>query len=134
MAILKGKGTSYLLSITGTYTAVPNLLNVSISGEKAETFDTTTLDGSAVKTKSSTGYSEPASISAEAFYDPSNAVFAAWEALIATPAANNVKVTYTDSGPTSKIYSSVGHGIDKNVVPNDGVKATLTCETSGAPT
>lgn len=133
MAILKGKGTSFLLSITGTYTAIPNLLSVSLSGEKAETFDTTVLDGGVAKTKAHTGYSETASISAEAFYDPSNAVFTAWEALIATPAANNVKVTYTDSGPTSKIYSGVGFGIDKSVVPNDGVKATLTCETSGAP-
>jgi len=134
MAKLKGKGTSLLLSITATYTAVPNLLNVSLSGEKAETYDSTTLDGVTFKTKDHTGYSDTANISAEAFYDPSNAVFAAWEALIATPAANNVKVTYTDSGPTSKVYSGVGFGIDKNVVPNDGVKATLTCETSGAPT
>jgi len=135
MAKLKGKGTSFLLSITATYTAVPNLLSVSLSGEKAETYDASTLDQSpAAKVKEHTGYSETASISAEAFYDPSNAVFTAWEALITTPAANNVKVTYTDTSPTSKIYSGVGFGIDKNVVPNDGVKATLTCETSGAPT
>lgn len=133
MAKIKGKGTSFLLSITGTYTAIPNLIDLSISGEKAETYDSTTLDGSVFKTKDPTGYSETATITANAFYDPSNAVFTAWSALISTPAANNVKVTYTDSGPTSAIYSGVGFGIDKNVVANDGVKCTLTCETSGAP-
>lgn len=133
MAKIKGKGTSFLLSITGTYTAIPNLIDVSVSGEKAETYESTTLDGVVYKTKDHTGFSESASISATAFYDPSSAVFTAWNALIATPAANNVKITYTDSGPTSVIYSGVGFGIDKNVVANDGVKATLTCETTGAP-
>lgn len=133
MAKIKGKGTSLLLSITGTYTAIPNLIDVSISGEKAETYDSTTLDGVVYKTKDHTGYSESANISANAFYDPSNAVFTAWNALIATPAANNVKITYTDGTPTSVIYSGVGFGLDKNVVANDGVKATLTCETTGAP-
>lgn len=133
MAKIKGKGTSFLLSITGTYTAIPNLIDLSISGEKAETYDSTTIDGSVYKTKDPTGYSETATITANAFYDPSNAVFTAWNALISTPAANNVKVTYTDSGPTSVVYSGVGFGIDKNVVANDGTKCTLTCETSGAP-
>jgi len=133
MAKIKGKGTSFLLSITGTYTAIPNLIDVNVSGEKAETYDSTTLDGGAYKTKDSTGYSETASINANAFYDPSNAVFTAWNTLISTPASNNVKITYTDSGPTSVIYSGCGFGIDKTVVANDGVKASLTCETSGAP-
>lgn len=133
MAKLKGKGTSLLLSITGTYTAVPNLIDVSLTGEKAETYDSRTLDGSVFLTKDHTGYSSTASIAANAFYDPSNAVFTAWSALISTPAANNVKVTYTDSGPTSVVYSGVGFGIDKTVVGNDGVKCALTCETSGAP-
>jgi len=134
MAKIRGKGTSFLMTVAAAYTAIPNLISVNVSGEKAETYDSTTLDGAVVKTKDHTGYSEAATISAEAFYDPSNAVMAAWEALIATPANNNVKITYTDSGPTSVIYAGVGFGIDKTVVANDGVKATLTCETTGAPT
>lgn len=133
MAKLKGKGTSLLLSIAGTYTAVPNLIDVSLTGEKGETYDSRTLDGGVFLTKDHTGYSATTNIAANAFYDPSNAVFTAWSALISTPAANNVKITYTDTGPTSVIYSGVGFGIDKTIVGNDGVKASLTCETSGAP-
>lgn len=133
MAKIKGKGTVFALSITGTYTAIPNLIDLSISGEKAETYDSTVLGGGAYKTKDPTGYSETATITANAFYDPSDSVFVAWNALIVTPAANNVRVTYTDSTPTAAVYSGVGFGIDKNVVANDGTKCTLTCETSGAP-
>ena len=133
MAKLKGKGTSLLLSIAGTYIAIPNLIDVSITGEKGETYDSRTLDGAVYLTKDHTGYSLPPNIAANAFYDPSNAVFQAWNALMSTPAANNIKITYTDSGPTSAIYSGCGFGMDKTVVGNDGVKCALTCETSGAP-
>lgn len=135
MAKIKGKGTALLLSITGTYTAVPQLTSISVSGEKAETYDSTTLDGGVFKTKDHSGYSETSQISAEGFYDPGNAVHTAWSALISTPPAtsNNVKITYTDSGPTSVIYAGVGFGIDKSVAPGDGTKATFTCESTGAP-
>jgi hypothetical protein len=141
MAKVKSKGTTLLMSISSVYTAIPQLKSLSISGEKSETFDTNTLDGTAFKSKAPTGYVEPCTISADVFYDPQNAVHQAFIALIAAPKTTNFKVTYADSGtdplfsggPTSAIYSGVGFGFDKSASPSDGLSGSMTIETSGAP-
>ena len=64
------KGTALLMEISSVYTAFPQITNLNISGEKAETADTTTLDGSAHKTKMHTGFIDTATITGECFYDP----------------------------------------------------------------
>lgn len=141
MAKVKSKGTALFMSISSVYTAIPQIKSISISGEKSEVFENVTLDGIAFKTKSPTGYVDPCSISAEVFYDPQNAVHAAFIALIAAPKVTNFKVTYADSGtdplfsggPTSAIYSGVGFGFDKSASPADGLSGSMTIETSGAP-
>jgi hypothetical protein len=134
---IKSKGTTLLMSIASVYTAIPQLKSLSISGEKSETFDANTLDGTAFKTKHPTGYVEPCTISADVFYDPQNAVHAAFIALVASTVnpfvATNFKVTYADAGPTSAIYSGVGFGFDKSASPSDGLSGSMTIETSGAP-
>ncbi len=133
-AKIKSKGTALLMSIDAVYTAIPQLISISISGEKSQTMDTTTLDAaSAFMTKAPNGFSDPCTISAEGLYDPADAVHAAFIALIAAPVATNFKLTYADAAPTSAIYSGAGFGCDKNVALADAVKATFTIETSGAP-
>lgn len=131
---LKGKGTIFAQSISSVYTAIPQLISISISGEATETFDSTTLDGSAYKTKTSTGYTNPATLSAEGFYDPDDTTIQAFEGLLASHTVTNFKVTYTDATPKEVIYSGVGFGLDKSVSLSDGTKCTYTVETSGAPT
>lgn len=133
MAKLKSKGTVFQQSISSVYTAFPQIISISVSGEAAETFDSTTLDGSVYKTHDPTGYTETATISWEYFYDPDNAVHTAFAALLSTPAANNFKLIYTDSTPTEVIYSGVGATLDKTIAANDGVKASASVKTSGAP-
>lgn len=131
---LKGKGTILAQSISSVYTAIPQLINITISGEATETFDSTTLDGAAYKTKTSTGYTNPPTVSAEGFYDPDDTTIQAFEGLLASHTATNFKVTYTDATPKEAVYSGVGFGFDKSVSPSDGTKCTYTIETSGAPT
>ena len=130
---IKSKGTALLMSIASVYTAVPQLKSLSITGEKSETFDANTLDGTAHKTKAATGYVEPCTINADVFYDPQNAVHAAFIALIAAPTPTNFKVTYADAGPTSVVYSGVGFGFDRTASPADGLSGSMTIETSGTP-
>lgn len=131
---IKSKGTSLLMSITGTYTAIPSLTSLTISGEKSMKYDSTVLGGGTFKTYDPTGYTEPCSISAGVFWDPADTVHVAFRALIATPVATNFKVTYADTAPTSEIYSGTAFGMDKDVQKDNAVTATLTIETSGAPT
>jgi hypothetical protein len=130
---IKSKGTVLAMEISSVYTAIPQLKSISLSGEKSETFDTTTLDGIACKTKAPTGYVDPHSISADGFYDPDDTVMLAFLALILTPVVTNFKVTYTDTTPTSKIYSGAGFGADITVAMADGVGISYSIECSGAP-
>jgi len=132
-AKIKSKGTVLAQEISAVYTTIPNLIDITISGEKSQTMDTHSLDGSQFMTKAPNGNSEPATITANGFYDPDDTTITAFHALTATPVATNFKITYTDSTPYSRIYSGVGFGIDKNVSISDAVKMTLTIETSGAP-
>lgn len=130
---IKSKGTVLAQEISAVYTAIPNLIDISISGEKSQTMDTTSLDGSQFMTKAPNGNTETPTITANGFYDPDDSTITAFHALTATPVATNFKATYTDTTPYSRIYSGVGFGIDKSVSLSDAVKMTLTIETSGAP-
>ena len=133
MAKIKSKGTALLMSIASVYTAIPQLTDISLSGEASLTSDTTTLDGGAFKTYDANGYVEPCKISANGFYDPDDTVHAAIIALVAAPVATNFKVTYTDTSPLSAVYSGTGIGFDKSISLNDPVKFALNIQTSGAP-
>jgi hypothetical protein len=133
MAKIKSKGTVLAVSISAVYTAIPQLKSISISGAASETYDSTTLDGTVYKTKDPTGYTEPATISADLFRDPDNTTHQALIALLAAPVATNFKVTYADATPLEEVYSGVGFGWDTTVAPADGLSSTLTVVTSGAP-
>tara|TARA_R110000822_G_scaffold66972_2_gene163416 strand:+ start:1759 stop:2169 length:411 start_codon:yes stop_codon:yes gene_type:complete len=130
---VKSKGTALLMEISAVYTAIPQLLSISISGEATTTYDSTTLDGPVHMTNDITGYTTAPSISAEGFYDPDDTVITAYAALLAAPVATNFKVTYVDTTPTSAIYAGTGFGLDKTVAPADGVKCSYTIQTSGTP-
>lgn len=131
MAKLKSKGTTLLQSVSSVYVAIAQLSSIDVSGEKSETFDSVTLDGAVTKTKDPTGYVDPATIKAEAFWDPALTSHVNYQSLVRAPVATNFKVTYTDSGPTSEIYSGTGFGLDKKASPGDGLKGTLEIVTSG---
>ncbi len=127
----RGKGTALLMSISSTYTAIPQVISVDKSGEKAETYDGRTLDGTAGLTKPSTGFVEPPVISGEMFLDSANTVHIAMKALMRTPVDTNFKLTDAATSPVSEIWSVTGVGIDEKYVGNDGVKATFSLQCSG---
>ncbi len=128
------KGTALLMEITSVYTAFPQITSLSISGEKAETVDTTTLDGGAAKTKANTGYVDNATISGECLYDPDDTVHTAFITKVRAAGTNNFKVTYADATPTNEIYSGLGLGFDRSVSPADVLRGSFTIETTGAVT
>ncbi len=132
----RSKGTALLMEIATVYTAMPLVKNIDISGLKGESMDTVTLDGPVGKTKGATGYVEPASIKWDMFLDPAQTVHAAYASFVKAPPATpvNFKVTYTDAGPTSEIYSCVTGGIDKKAAPAEGLNASCEVQTSGLPT
>lgn len=134
MAKLKGKGTTLQQTISATLTDVAQVTDIDLSGEASLDFDSTTLDGGVFETKDLTGYSSPGTVKAGLFFDPALAGHQAIITLISAPASCVWKLKYSDSGPSSLTYTSAGVGVDQTIVANDGVKATVTMNRTGAPT
>lgn len=134
MAKLKSRGVIFAQYVSAAYVPMAALQSIDITGEKSETNDTTTLDGGAYKTKDPTGYVDPPSIKLTGLYDPTIPTYTNFSGLVSTPVATNFKVTYTDTAPTSAIYSGVGFALDKKISPEKHITSDITIETSGAPT
>ena len=132
---IRSKGTALLMEIASVYTAIPLLKSISISGAKANTFPSTTLDGAVYETHDGTGFTSAPTISAEGFRDPDDTVQLAFIAKLAVspPVATNFKVTYVDATPLSEIYSCVGYGFDTTVAMSDGLACSYSLQTSGTP-
>jgi len=136
MAKVKGKGNVLQAEISSVYTAIPQIISINKSGEASETYDGRTIDGSARPDMPSTGYVTPSQIGFECFWDSANTVHAFLKTSMRTPPAAGVNVKHIDvSGtPVTEIYNVTGIGIDETIVTNDGVKASVTLQTSGSVT
>lgn len=135
MAVVKCKGTVLQQELAMTYTAVAQVISVEQSGAESETFDSTTLDTSGSgKTYAQTGYTEPGSVSGELFYDPALAGHQAITDLLTTPADQNWKIIYADSGTTEYPFTSAGVGFDVSVDMNDGLKGSFNFKLDGLGT
>lgn len=134
MAKLKGKGSTLQQTISSTLTDVAQVTDVDVTGEASLDYDSTTLDGAVYETKDLTGYTSPGQVKAGLLFDPALAGHAAIVALMTTPATCVWKLKYSDAGPSSLTYTSVGVGLDQKIVAKDGLRATLTMNRTGAPT
>jgi hypothetical protein len=134
MAKLKSRGVIFSQYVSAAYVAMAALQSIDITGEASETSDTTTLDGGKYKTKDPTGYVEPPSIKLSGLYDPTIPTYTNFAALVSTPVATNFKITYTDTAPTSAIYSGTGFALDKKMSPEKHITSDITIVTSGDPT
>jgi hypothetical protein len=130
---IKSKGSSLLVDISSTYTAIPQLIDISISGEASTTWASTVLDGPVHETHDPTGNTTAPTITANGLYDPDDTTIQNIEALILAPLERNFKVTYVDATPTSDIYAVAGVGLDKSIAVGDGVKCTYNLQTTGTP-
>jgi hypothetical protein len=133
---VRTKGTVLQMEISSVYTTIPQVKNLSLSGEQATSYETVTLDQSGAHTgRELTGYTTPLTISGEMFLDPQDATHAAYAALLTAPVTTNFKVVYVDDDttPTEDIYVGNGFTLDKTIDPSDGLSAPFSIETSGAP-
>jgi len=128
------KGSSLSQSVSAVYVPIALLKSIDISGEKGETYDSTTLDGGQYKTKSRTGYVEPPTIKFDIFLDPVHASHTNFQDFVEGNADTNFKVIYADTGATSRIFNGVSGGLDVKIAMGDGLSASGEIVTSGAPT
>lgn len=139
MAIVS-KGTVLQVDLAGSLTAVSEVLGLTISGAKSETFDATTLSQAASgMVRQATGYSTPPTIAAELFWTPTNAGHQSFTDEITTPTtvlANQLdgKIIYADTGVTELPFKIAGVEVGQTIAKDDGVKANVTFELNGQPT
>ena len=133
MAIAKCKGTKLQHTISASLVDIAQLISISHSGSKSETFDSTTLDGGIFKTKAQTGYSEGGTVSAELFYDPALTGHQFITDLISTPADNVMKIIYADTGVSEQSFTQAGVEFGVTVDMGDGLKGSVTYEVDGDP-
>lgn len=125
------KGTKWQRTVSMSLTDVAQAISIEHSGSKAETFDSTTLDGGVYKTKDHTGYAEGGTVSIELFYDPALSGHQAITDQQATPADNANKIIYADT--SEQAFTSAGIGFGVTVAMNDGLKGTVEIEVDGDP-
>jgi hypothetical protein len=133
MAKNRGKGTVLAAEISSVYTAIPALISIDKSGEASETYNGRTIDGSKHAEMPNSGYVSNPTIGGEMFYDSGNAVHTFLKTSMRTPPAAgvNFKLTDTASTPLVEIWNVTGIGVDEKYATDDGVKATITLQTSG---
>jgi len=122
MAKIKVKGTVINGDVSGTLTAIGQIIEFSTSGAESETYDSTTLDTvGAGKEYSQTGYSEGGTVDFSMFFDPSLAGHATFSAGITVPAERDYSITFTDSA--SWAFTAAGVGLNVTGSMNEGLKA-----------
>jgi hypothetical protein len=136
MAKNRGKGTVLAVEISSVYTAIPQLISIDKSGEASETYSGRTIDGTKHSDMPNTGYISNPTIGGEMFFDSGNAVHTFLKTSMRTPPSVtpfgiNFKLTDTAATPVVEIWNVTGIGVDEKYATDDGVKATITLQTSG---
>lgn len=133
MAKIKSKGVVLSHTVGTSLAAIAQLTEFEESGAESETYDSTTLDGGVFKTYDPTGYSEPGEITATLWYDPALAGHQNITDIIASPATNAMRVTFTDSATTTKAFTAAGHAFGYTVQMNQGVQGSAKFKLTGDP-
>ena len=127
MAKVVCKGTKLQQELAMVFTDVAQVLSISHDGAESETFDATSLDTTgAGKEYLATGYTEGGSVDCELFYDPALAGHQAITDLLTTPAEQDWKLIFADSGTTEAAFTGAGLGVGITVAMNDGLKMTVS--------
>jgi len=128
------KGTVLQQEIGTVYTAVAQIISLDLPEMESETFDADTLDvATAGIPYQPTGRTEPGSLSGELFYDPALAGHQALLELLTTPAAENWKIIFSDTGVSEWTFSSAGLSFGGTVALNDGLKGSFSLKLGDLP-
>lgn len=135
MAKVVSKGTVWKQTIASVLTPVAQVISLEFSGAKAQTYDSTTLDGNVGMTKDLTGYTDPGTLSAELFYDPNLSGHKSLATLLGysttAPAQNPMTVTYADAGTTVQSFTCAALGMGVAVDIGSGLKAKVDIDITG---
>lgn len=133
MAKLKAHGCSAELEISSVFTAIAGIMNITIAGAANKTKVIECLDGGAYEEVLVTGQTSAPTLTATIYYDPGLAAHQAITDCLDAPAQQNMKVKYSDSGPSTQSFATAGLGFDVDIQAGDFVQGTLTAPINGDP-
>lgn len=135
MAKVKCKGTVLQQEIAATYTAVAQVISIELPEAESETYEADTLDNAnAGIPYEPTGRTEGGELSGELFFDPALAGHQAMTDLLTTPAKQNWKVIFADTGTTEWVVPAAGFKLGGTVDLADGLKASFGAKVNGIVT
>jgi hypothetical protein len=134
MAKHQCKGTVIAQDVATTYLAVAQVISIDLPDMESETYDAGTLDAGTGIPYEPTGRTEGGSMSGELFYDPGLAGHIELTTLLTTPAKNNWRISFTNTGTARWTFSGAGLGMGGTVALNDGLKANFSVKLDGIPT
>lgn len=134
MAKVICKGSIFKRTISGSLTALAQLLSFELSGSEAETIESRTLDlvGAYIPFEH-TGYSLGGDFSMEGYLDPALAGHQAITDDIATPADNACQITYANGAATTQSFTGAGWKMGATVAMADLLKFQSGCKIDGDP-
>lgn len=138
MTKIRCKGTVLQQQIASGYTPVVQIISIDLPEMEAQTYESDTLDNTAAEIPhSSTGRTEPGSLSFEFFLDPAHTGHQALLSLLEDP--DNItneswKLIFADAATTSWTFTAAGMSIGGTVALNDGLKGTATMKLASLPT
>lgn len=134
MAKIACKGMALQQDIATVYTTVAQVTSISIDGTEDVTVDSTDLGTSFWKEYTNAGFTEPGTLTAELFYDPSLSGHQTLTDCIGTGSGESWKVSYpTPSSATEQSFSSAGQGFSANGSVGELVRGTFTAQLTGNP-
>jgi hypothetical protein len=135
MAKHQCKGTILDQDVASVYVVISQIISIDLPDMESETYDADTLDNTnAGIPYEPTGRTEGGSMSGELFYDPGLTDHQELTALLTTPAKNNWRIRFTNTGTSIWTFSGAGIGIGGTVALNDGLKANFSVKLNGIPT
>lgn len=136
MSKIRGKGTVIKQTVSGTPTAIAQVISIDIADMEVLTYPSPTLDGGVGVPYDVTGETEGGSWSLELFFDPALAGHTNLLLILKSPisyADQAWTLIFADSAPTSWTFVGAGIGFGGTVVLNDGLKATITIKADEIP-
>ena len=126
------KGSVLQVSISASFTAVSETIDISTSGAGLEFYDSRTLGAGVGLPKDLTGHANGGQVSWSMFWDPADSTHQHLTDSITTPAKESMKLIFADSGTTEWTWTGItSGGPDVNLTGNDGAKASFTQEVDG---
>ena len=135
MAKIKNKGSVLQMEISTVYTAVAQIISMDLPDMEAETFESDTLDNAdAGIPYDPTGRTEGGSLGFELFFDPALAGHQALLDLLTTPADQDWKIIFADTGTTEWTFTGAGFSFGGAIALSEGLKANCSIKLDGLPT